>query len=191
MAKSIVLIVAGVMAFAPIFGGSLAAADPPPAGGTISIQPKTADGDYESSMPTFVNATTEALAAKGFTILEDAGHAAYIGELTLARAEVGTGTAKASAGHTEAMPGGAGGSVGAGVVIPLPTGKSRLVPLQRVQLELRIRKRGAEGIIWHGAAVTVRAAGTKKGADEVMATDLSNALLRSYPVEPEDVVGVP
>ena len=89
------------------------------------------------------------------------------------------------------MPGGAGGSVGAGVIIPLPTGKSRLVPLQRVQLELRIRRRGEESIIWHGAAVTVRAAGTKKGADEVVAADLSNTLLRSYPVQPEDVVGVP
>jgi len=190
MAKSIVLIVAGVMALAPICGGRLAAAEPP-SGGTISIQPKTADGDYESSMPTFVNATTEALAAKGFTILEDPGHAAYVGELTLARAEVGTGTAKASAGRMDAMPGGAGGSVGAGVVIPLPTGKSRLVPLQRVQLGLRIRKRGEAAIVWQGAAVTVRAAGTKKGADDVVATDLSNALLRSYPVQPEDVVGVP
>jgi len=190
MAKGIFLMVAGVMALTPICGGRLAAADPP-AGGTISIQRKTADGEYESSMPAFVNAATEALAAKGFTILEDPGHAAYVGELTLSRAEVGTGTAKASKGRTDAMPGGAGGSVGAGVIIPLPTGKSRLVPLQRVQLELRIRKRGEDGIVWHGAAVTVRAGGTKKGADEVVAADLSNALLRSYPAVPEDVVGVP
>lgn len=190
MNKRAILVMMAVTTLAPIWGGMSAIAEPP-AGGTISIQPKTADGEYESSMPTFVNAATEALAAKGFTILEDPGHAAYVGELTLSRAEVGTGTAKTSAGHTDAMPGGAGGSVGAGVIIPLPTGKSRLVPLQRVQLELRIRKRGEESIIWHGAAVTVRAAGTKKGADEVVAADLSNTLLRSYPVQPEDVVGVP
>jgi len=190
MHKGAVLIVAGVMALVPIWGATLSAAEPP-AGGTISIEPKTADGDYDSSVASFVNAAREVLAAKGFTILEDSGHAAYVAELTLGRVEVGTGTAKASAGSTGVMPGGASGSVGAGVVIPLPTGKSRLVPLQRVRLELRIRKRGTDGTVWDGAAVTVRAAGTKKGADDVVASDLSQALLRSYPAEPEDVVGVP
>ena len=189
MKKAAVLILATAMALLPIGGSALSAA--PPAGGTISIEPKTANGDYDSSMPAFVNAASEALATKGFTILEDPGHAAYVAELTLSRAEVGTGTAKASAGHSDAEPGGPGASVGVGVVIPLPTGKSRLVSLQRVRLELRIRKRGESGVVWDGAAVTVRAAETKKGADEVVASDLSQALLRSYPAQPEDVVGVP
>jgi len=190
MNKGVILAVASALALMSMSSAAGAAAAPPE-GGTISIEPKTADGDYESSMPSFVNAATEALAAKGFTILEDRGHAAYIGELTLSRVEVGTGTAKASAGRTNAMPGGAGGSVGVGVIIPLPTGKSTLVPLQRTRLELRIRKRGEEATVWDGAAVTVRPAGTKKGADEVVAADLSTAMLRSYPAVPEGVVGVP
>ena len=190
MNKRAILIMAGAMALMPVWGGAASAADPP-AGGTISIEPKTADGVYDPSVRSFVGAASEVLASKGFTILEDSGHAAYVAELILSRVEVGTGTAKASAGHSEAFPGGAGNSVGAGVVIPLPTGKSRIVPLQRVRLELRMRKRGENGIVWDGAAVTVRAAGTKKGADEVVASDLSEALLRSYPAQPEEVVGVP
>ncbi len=190
MNKRAILIMAGAMALMPVWGGAVSAADPP-AGGTISIEPKTADGEYDSSVRTFVGAASEALASKGFTILEDAGHAAYVAELVLSRVEVGTGTAKASAGHSDASPGGPGSSVGAGVVIPLPTGKSRIVPLQRIRLDLHIRKRGESGIVWDGAAVTVRAAGTKKGADETVASDLSEALLRSYPAQPEGVVGVP
>jgi len=189
MKKTAALIVAAAMALISVWGGALSAA--PPAGGTISIEPKTANGDYDASLPAFVNAASDALAAKGFTTLEDPGHAAYVAELTLSRTEVGTGTAKASTGRSDVMPGGAGGSVGAGIVIPLPTGKSRLVALQRIRLELRIRKRGEDGIVWDGAAVTVRAADTKKGADAVVASDLSQALLRSYPAQPEDVVGVP
>ena len=190
MDKRIASMLAAAMALVPIWGDLLFAAAPPN-GGTISIEPKTADGDYDSATPSFVNAASEALAAKGFTILEDPGHSAYVAELILSRVEVGTGTAKASAGSAAVTPGGAYGSVGAGVVIPLPTGKSRLVPLQRTRLEMRIRKRGEEDVVWDGVAVTVRPAGTKKGANEVVASDLSEAVLRTYPAEPKDIVGVP
>ncbi len=183
-------IVAAAAALASIWGAAPTAAAPPD-GGTISIEPRTVDGDYDPALASFVTAATEALAAKGFTILEDPGHAAYVAELTLSRTEVGTGLAKVPADRAAAVPGGAAGSVGAGVVIPLPTGKSTLVPLQRTRLELRIRKRGEPGIVWDGAAATVRAAGTRKGTDDAVATDLSTALLRSYPAEPDGVVGVP
>jgi hypothetical protein len=114
-----------------------------------------------------------------------------VAELTLSRVDVGTGTAKVPTGKSAVMPGGASGSVGAGVIFPLSTGQSTLVPLQRTRLEMRIRKRGEDNVVWHGAAVTIRAAGTRKGADELVASDLSQAVLRSYPAEPEDVVGVP
>lgn len=190
MHKRPVPILAALLALAPIWGGAQAVAAPP-AGGTISIEPKTADGDYDRSMQAFVNAASDALAAKGFTILEDAGHSAYVGELILSRVAVGTGTAKVPAGRASAGGGGPGPSVGVGVVIPFSTGASALVPLVRTRLELRIRKRGADGIVWDGAAVTVRAAGTRKGADEPVAADLSEALLRGYPAEPEGDAGVP
>ena len=190
MTKYPVSIMAAVMALAPAWGGALAAAVPP-SGGTISIEPRTADGDYDTAMPSFVSAAADALAAKGFTILEDPGHAAYIVELILSRVAVGTGTAKAAKGKSAVMPGGASGSVGAGVSIPLSTGQSTLVPLLRTRLEMRIRKRGEEGVVWDGAAVTVRAAGTRKGADELVASDLSQAVVQRYPAEPEGVVGVP
>lgn len=190
MRKSPVLSIAAALIFAPVGSGALAAAVPP-AGGTISIEPKTANGDYDSSMRSFVAAASDALATKGFTILEDPGHAAYVVELTLSRTEVGTGSVRPPTGRAAALPGGAYGSVGAGVVIPLPSGKSTLVPLQRTQLHLRMHKRGEDAVVWDGTGVTVRAAGTRKGADEAVAADLSQAVLRSYPAQPEGVVGVP
>ena len=78
--------------------------------------------------PTMLLETMSVNGGNPFTILEDPGHAAYVAELILSRAEVGTGSAKVSSGGAAVTPGGAYGSVGAGVIIPLPTGKSRLVP---------------------------------------------------------------
>ncbi|HMI18972.1 MAG TPA: hypothetical protein VK533_05455 [Sphingomonas sp.] len=189
MHKRSVPIVAALVALAPIWGGPLSAAAPP-AGGTISIEPKTADGDYDRSMPAFVNAAADALATKGFTILEDPGHSAYVVELILSRVAVGTTSAKTPSGKPSVGGGGPGPSVGAGVVFPLGSGVAQ-VPVLRTRLELRIRKRGADGVVWDGAAVTVRAAGTKTGADAPVAAALSEAVLRSYPAQPEGDAGVP
>jgi len=141
-------------------------------------------------MPSLVNAAGEALAAKGFTILPGLGHAAYVAELILSRVDVGTGSAKVVAGNSAMLPN-MSGSVGAGVMVPFSIGKSRLVALQRIRLEMRIHKRGEAAILWSGAAITVRGAGTRKGADERVASDLSEAVLRSYPAEAGDVVSVP
>jgi hypothetical protein len=162
----------------------LAAAPPatPPAGGTIAIQPGTADGEYDPSLHTFIDAASKTLTAKGFTVFDDPAHAAYWGELTLIRAPVGTGFAR--------DPNAARPSVGAGIVVPMSTGNSNVVTLQRTRLELRIRKRDGE-VVWKGAAVTVRPSGTPKGSAATVASDLSAALLQEYPVEPADVLGVP
>jgi hypothetical protein len=185
-----VRIVAAAIGLAGI-STALPAASPPPDGGTISIEKKVVEGDDSPATPMFVDAAGEALAEKGFTILQDPGHAAYVAELTLRRVEVGTGSAKVRAGSGTTMPGGAHGSVGAGVVIPLSTGKSTLVPLHRIELDMRIVKRGEDAVIWHGSAVTVRAAAPGKDADEAAVRDLSKALLRSYPVESEGAVSIP
>jgi hypothetical protein len=182
-------ILAALMVLAPMCGGAMAAA--PPEGGTVSIEPKTGNGDYDPGMPSFVSAAADALATKGFTILEDAGHSAYVVELIVSRDAVGTATAKVPVDRASGGGGGPGASVGAGVVIPFSTGASTIVPLVRTRLEMRIRKRGADAVVWDGAAVTVRAARTKKGADAPVAADLSSAVLRGYPVQPEGVVGVP
>ncbi|UAK24270.1 hypothetical protein [Sphingomonas nostoxanthinifaciens] len=190
MNKVFASIAAAALLLTPTWGGALSAAAPP-SGGTISIELKGADGEAAASSPSFVNAVGDALAQRGFTILPDPGHAAYVGELILSRVDVGTGSAKVRTGPADASPGGALGSVGAGVSIPLSTGKSTLVPLQRTQLELRIRKRGEDGVVWHGAAMTVRAAGTRTGVDEVVASDLCAAILRGYPADFEGVVAVP
>jgi hypothetical protein len=171
--------------------GSSATAATPPDGGTVSIEAKTVDGTPDMPLATFVEGASEALAAKGFTILQDSGHAAYVAELTLSRVDSGAGTAKVATSGAAMTPGILGGAVGTGVNIPLGTGKSRVVPLQRTRMELRMHKRGEGAILWQATAVTVRAGGTEAGADARVASDLSQALLRSYPIQPDGVVGVP
>ena len=190
MTKTRDWIAAAGMAFASLCGAALSAAAPP-AGGTISIETPDSDAALARSMPAFVNALGEAFDTKGFTVLEQPGHAAYVVELSLSRTDVGTGTAKVPKEGSSVIPGGAPNAVGVGVFIPLATGKSTLVPLQRTRLEIKLRKRDDQSILWQGSAITVRAAGTRKGQDMTVAADLSQALLRAYPAQPEGIIGVP
>ena len=156
----------------------------PPQGGTISIQPKTTDGDYDASLTAFADAAAAALAARDFTVLDDTGHAAYVVELLLGREDIGTGLARVPGQRAAAV-------VGLGVAVPLSTGRSDVVPLRRTRLEMRVRRRGEAAIVWDGAAVTIREASTRTGADGAVATDLVGALLQAYPAQPRTVIGVP
>ena len=179
----------GALALASIWCGSLSA-EPPPTSGTFSIEAKADEPDLAASMPMFVAAVGDALTTRGFTLLEEPGHAAYVVEIGVSRDQVGTASAKIPASHSQILPG-ASPAVGAGIVIPFPTGKSTLVPLERTRLDIRIRKRGEDGVTWQGTAVTVRAARTRKGEDKAVAANLVQAILRTYPAQPEGVIGVP
>ncbi len=178
------LVVRATLALASLLCGGALSAAPPPNGGTIAIEPKAADGEDDPSMPLFVAAASEALTAKGFTIFDDPAHAAYLAELTLRRAGVGTGLGRDPNGESV-------GLAGTGVAVPLSTGNSSVVTLQRTQLEIRIRHREDGSVVWDGTAVTVRPAGTQKGTSQTVASDLSKALLDSYPTEPKGNIGVP
>jgi hypothetical protein len=170
---------------------SAAATTTPPEGATISIELVDAEGAFGPSAATVAEAASEVFAGKGFTILQDPVHAGYIARLTLHRVEVGTGSEGVPKGKASLFPGGNMGGAGAGITVPLPTGKSSLVPLQRIQLDMTIGKRGSDGDVWHGAAVTVRALGAGRALDVPVARKLSEAALRSYPVQTGEVVGVP
>jgi len=178
-------------ALVPAFWSAGLQAAIPPATGTISVTAKGGEDQLgASSMTTFANAVAQAFEAHGFVDLDDPGHAAYAVEFTVTREDVGTGRAKGVTGGATAQ-GGAPNAVGVGVRIPFGTGASTVVPLQRTRLEIRLHKRGDDSILWQGAAVTVRGAGTKKGTDEAVAADLSEALLRFYPNPPPEAIGVP
>jgi hypothetical protein len=185
MGRNTGLIAASALALALGWGGPSSAAAPPTSG-TISIE--TEPG---TSRPAFLNAIGQAFEDKGFTVLKQPGHAAFVAEIDIGQVEVGTGSARVPTTGSTVTPGDSPGSVGVGVRIPLPTGKSSLVPLERTRLEIRIHKRGEQADLWQGAAVTVRAAGTRKGQDAAVASDLAQAILRNYPAQPEGVIGVP
>jgi len=181
-------ITAFALALAPAWTASVQAA--PPTAGTVSIEANAASPELGDSIPAFVNAIGDALNVKGFTVLEEPGHAAFVAELKVSRVEVGTGSARVATSHSEVLPGASAGA-GLGIIVPLPTGKSTLVPLQRTQVEIRIRRRGEDSVAWQGTAITIRAAGTSRGQDNKVASDLAQALLANYPAEPEGVIGLP
>ena len=174
-------IVAGVAFVAA--AAALPAASPP-SGGTVAIQPQGVNGSSDPAMPSFVDAASASLTDKGFLILDDPAHAAYLAELTLERGDVGTALGKGSGGPSASI-------AGAGVIVALPSGKTNVVALVRTRLALRIRKRASGEILWDGAAVTIRQAGTVKGSESAVARDLSGALLSNYPAQSNASIAVP
>ncbi len=166
----------------------LSAEAPPP--GTISVETRAIGPDLGAAIPAFASAIDDALAAKGFTVIEGAGHAGLIAYFHLVRTEVGSTMAKVS---VEKASAGAGGSegVGASMRLSLPTRKLRDAPLQQTRLEIAIERRGGDGILWQGAAVTVRPADTRDGRDAVVAANLAEIILRNYPAQATEAVSIP
>lgn len=158
-----------------------------PMEGTMAVETKSIDGEQPAAPDMFRDAAASALADKGFTLLDGSDHAAFTMELAISVTDVGTGDAKVATTGAKVLNGGVAGAVGSSVRIAVPSGKSRLVPLERTQLEMTLRKRGGTDVVWRGTAVTVRSAATRGN----IAPDLCNALLRQYPAQPEAVIGVP
>ena len=167
---------------------ALCAATAPPNGGTISVSPVASEAGSEPVGPEVADGVGEALGTRGFTMLNDAGHSAYIAQVTLRRSDVGTGTAKIAKGKASAAPG-LFGAAGGGITVPLGGGKTREVTLTRYQLDLRIVRRSTAAVVWRGSAITVRPA-DGPGTDRAVAAALGEAVLRSYPSEPREVVSV-
>ena len=151
----------------------------PPSAGTIAVISAPGGGRDETLETIAREATTAALGDKGFTILDDRDHAAYIAEVATTRSAVGTSVAR-TRGEGPAV-------MGAGVNIPLSRDRSTLVTMQRVMIEIRIHKRGDAAVLWHGAAVTVRP-GT---AAARLAAQLSRAALNAYPAVVETAISIP
>jgi hypothetical protein len=151
--------------------------------GTVAIAPQTGYADEDPLDQVSADAALTALGMRGFTLLNDPAHAAYIAEVITTRTEVGTAVAKAST-ERPYMTGG-------GVNVPISGRKSVLTPLQRTMIEIRLRERGSERIIWHGAAMTVRSEGARDGGPEQVAYALSQAVLSSYPAQTSAAISVP
>lgn len=153
----------------------------PGRGGTIAVTSPAGADPADVMDRAAREAATASLGDRGFTILNDRDHAAYVAEVTATQSDIGTSVTKARRAAPAVM--------GAGVNIPLASGKSSFVAMQRTMIEIRIRKRGAETVLWHGAAVTVR---PEAGAGvERLAGELSRAALSSYPTVAATAISIP
>ncbi|MEH3104685.1 MAG: hypothetical protein PGN12_12340 [Sphingomonas phyllosphaerae] len=162
---------------------ALATPASPPRGGTIAVV--AAEGDEADSALAAIarEAVMTALGDKGFTILDDRDHAAYIADVVAGRSKIGTSVAR--------RRGAAPSVMGAGVNIPLAANGTTLVAMQRVVIEIRIHKRGDTASLWHGAAVTVRSGEASPAVAERLAVQLSQAALGAYPVIVGSAISVP
>lgn len=169
-----------VLAFAPV---NSASAVPQVSLGTISVGAGRDASNAEDASPDVDAAAAAALGEKGFTILNDPGHAAYVAEVVVTRTDVGAAPVRVRSGKAAV--------VGAGLSVPIGSGGSRIVPLQRTELTITIRKRGGAAILWHGAAMTVRSEGALNASADGVASALSEAALRRYPAVSNEVTSVP
>lgn len=163
----------------------------PPSKGSISIEEIGADRASTPLIPSFRDAVQQGFADKGFLVIDEPGHAGLVAVVTSSREEVGTASVKASPGAMGAAFSGLSGAVGTTMTVTLPTAQTMIVPLQRTRLEVRMRKRGDDAVLWQGAAITVRPAATQERQDKLIASDLIAAILRDYPAIPGNVISVP
>lgn len=159
--------------------------------GTISVETGAVEPAVKSAIPAFVEAVGAALAARDFTLLDDAGHSRFVADLRLTRVEAGTGKAKVPTDGPSASAGGSPRSVGGGVSFSLPTQKTKAAAIMQTRLEIHIRKQGEQPDLWHGAAMTVRSASAANGTDKALAKDLVEAIFHDYPIQSEGVASVP
>lgn len=183
---------AGLRLFAALLLGAAGMSIPPlaaapPMEGTVSVDVTGVEAGQDISPDQLRDAASSALSDKGFTLLDDAGHAAFTMALAVRLSDVGTGTAAIPTQGPDVMKDGVAGAVGSGVRIAVPSRKSRLVALERTQLDMTLRKRGSDAPVWHGTAVTVRSADARASA----LAALCDALMRAYPAQSDAVIGVP
>ena len=157
----------------------------PPETGTVSVEPQ-GNAHHTALAAACAEAVAQALAKQGLTVIDGTGHGRYLAEVHLSGADVGTTSVAVRPDKMSAMPGGIVG-VGGNVSVVLPTSKSKIVPLQQVRLEIRLKKRGESAVLWQARAVTVRAVEN----EAEIASDLVAAMFRTYPSQSEDVIGVP
>ncbi|WP_156347957.1 hypothetical protein [Sphingomonas sp. Leaf231] len=179
--RAIMMLVSG--ATAAVTGAQANPPSPPQGGGTVAVISPT-DADHDEGWSRISReAALMVLGDKGFTLLDDRDHAAYVAEVITTRSQVGTSVAKAR-GETPVV-------AGASVSIPIARRKSVLVPMQRTMIEIRLRKRGGATAFWQGSAVTVRAGKTSGALAERLAFELSQAALSSYPGTTAGTISIP
>jgi len=166
-------------------GPGVVQAAPLPTTGTISIVADASD-DAEP-LTAFIEALDSQLSAKGFTVLKTPGHAALAAHVHVTRSDRGVVSAKTSRG------GASSGSVGLGTGVSLPFGRtgSHDVSLRQTRLDIGISQRGDDRIVWQATATTVRPADGRRGGDEAVAQDLTEAALRAFPGQTGHIVSVP
>ncbi|MDO6414618.1 hypothetical protein Q4F19_09520 [Sphingomonas sp. BIUV-7] len=162
-----------------------------PVSGTISMRAMQSGNSARSLEAPFVNAVGQAFSDRGFTTLDGQGHARFTADIKVSRDQLGTTSAAASKSRSGLRSGEGTNVVGAGLSFSLPSSKSRIVPLLRTRLEVQIRRQGDQAVLWKGAAVTVRPGSTPTGDDGAVAADLSDALLRGYPAQSDEVISIP
>ena len=182
-----VLVAAGLLASGAVCPLAAATLEP----GTISVDTSTVHTAPGYSVGAFVEAVSEVLANRGYTVLEGHGHARLVAELDLTQTAIGTANVKVPPPDKPTVSGRAATGVGGIMIVPLPSRKLRLVSVMKTRLEVRIKRLGEDGVLWSSAGLTVRPSNTGNGLDKVVATDLARAIFRVYPAQPESVAAVP
>lgn len=164
--------------------GPTAPATWPP--GTIGVHLIDEPADRRLADQPFVDAVSHALAAANFVPL-DAGHGRYVAEVTVTRRATGAVASDAK----EPPPSVGEGNWTVHMGVHLPSGKTALRGLIVTQLNVRIRLRGTDRIVWQASALTAQVEGPPAGVPAVIAGKLADALIARFPDPVSGPIAVP
>ena len=156
-----------------------------PTSGTITIASVSGQALTDQARGVFGDAVERALAARGFTLLRDAGHGRYVARVTVDRRSRGVVTSKRAGGGPPSM------SLNGGLSVGLPAGGARLNDLVVTELTVTIAERGSAREVWTGGAVTARVSDTPAGGAVLVARTLADAVMAQFPARTHGPVSIP
>ncbi|WP_019515163.1 DUF4136 domain-containing protein [Sphingomonas sp. Mn802worker] len=156
-----------------------------PTSGTITIASIGGQALTDQARAVFGDAVERALAAKGFTLLPDAGHGRYVAKVTVDRRPRGVVTSRRAGGGAPSM------SLNGGISVGLPAGGDRLGDLVVTELTVTIAGRSDARVVWTGSAVTARVSGTPAGGAVLVAQTLADAVMAQFPARTRGPISIP
>lgn len=152
----------------------------PVARSTVFVTPVNAADASSLEFRTYATSVTEALRRTGFTpapALDRAEVVAVFGATQTTREALSNGS-----GLSVGLGGGTfGRNVGLGGSINIPVGKSKPNEVVVSMIELQLKRRSDNSVIWEGRAMTEARSGTPNSSLGTVVPALTDALLRDFP----------
>lgn len=162
-----------------------------PRAGTITVDLSGKDPAWEdcgeaADGDPFIRSTVNALGNANFLVLPRGTHSRYIASVEVSQQQRGSVTADG----VEAKSAVNIGNWGESVRLTPPSKKMNLHNLIITRLDIKVRRRGDDQLVWSGSALTAQVAGTEVGSIAAISVKLANAVISQFLITVQGPISV-